>query len=236
MKSLSFALPSILAPQKRRVVDSDVILCSSEDCETEAERLQNSLIEAGYIAILLSTQADRQEEIESTITRSRALLLLQSAGVLLQPYVLLQVYSAYRASIPIVPINVQGKGYNFAQANSTLANLEMDMSTQSLQVLRYELRRQQLGLRKMKRVLKATIPNKISVPYLPNSSETQIVATIADIFDKVARLEQLENMSPLLRISSFRVSDVSRRETTESPFSRGLPSGLQMLSRRQGSQ
>eukprot|EP00966_Prymnesium_polylepis_P009061 208989-Prymnesium_polylepis.1 len=104
--------------------------------------------------------------------------------------------------MPIVPVYVNGKGYDFEAAIAMLANLDSALPAQSLTLLRRELSGPHRSLKKLKRVLMSTIPNKMSVMYSPNASESQMVATIADIFDKIARLEDSEGKSALLRVSS----------------------------------
>ena len=55
--------------------------------------------------------------------RASCLLLIQTAGVLSQPWALLALYAAARTgNLPIVCVHVENSGYDFEQARSHLGS------------------------------------------------------------------------------------------------------------------
>ena len=61
------------------------------------------------------------------VRESACLVLLQSERVLARPWCLLEVYAAIQANVPIVSLNVLGKGYDYAHVSAYLRHLDQGM-------------------------------------------------------------------------------------------------------------
>ena len=62
-----------------------------------------------------------------TVDASEALILFQTKDVLLRPFCILEVNGAIVAQVPIVALNVAGKGYNFEDMAQYLTHLDTEL-------------------------------------------------------------------------------------------------------------
>ena len=61
--------------------------------------------------------------LSDCVARSSSLILLQTADVLTRPWPLLELFTAVRHGVQIVPVLIEGKGYSFENARETLSDL-----------------------------------------------------------------------------------------------------------------
>jgi len=166
---------------------------------------------------------EQMDSFLQQVARSKLVLLLQTAHVLEQPWVLLSLYRAAICNVPMVCVVVVGSGYEFAEAKGHLTNLEEVLSESARQevsgalVRLSDLSGETHDIGTLSTKLAALVPSLISVVLNPDGSENELSATARDIRDKeralVARLSQ-EAGSPDSRASSVlerRSSSSSRR-------------------------
>ena len=55
---------------------------------------------------------------------TEVLILLQSKGVLTRPWVLLELYTAITNNVPIVALNIAGRGYDYAAEANFMLHLD----------------------------------------------------------------------------------------------------------------
>jgi len=130
--------------------------------------------------------------VEAMVRRREALdgspfvLLLQTRGVLSQPWALAAAYYAALSSIPIVCVVVNGSGYDFDGAKQHLEQLSERLDAASLEQLTAVL--SQLSppqdVSQLQQSLASLIPHIISVVYNPEGSDNKLAATVRDIRDK----------------------------------------------------
>jgi hypothetical protein len=73
--------------------------------------------------------------LEKILASSRCMLLLQTQGVLSQPWALLAMYRAAVAGIPITCVVVNGSGYNFGGAKDHFEQLSERLDVALLEQL-----------------------------------------------------------------------------------------------------
>jgi len=56
--------------------------------------------------------------MSSHLLKSECVVLLQTASVLLHPWYLVELYTALENAVPIVPVDLVGRGYDFAGKSS----------------------------------------------------------------------------------------------------------------------
>ena len=98
---------------------------SREEAGSDARLLRTALATRMQRPVFLdATDADNILEIVThEVPNAAAVVLLLTGGVLWRPWVLLELYEALRLKIPVVPILVEGRGYDFAAAKAHLGNL-----------------------------------------------------------------------------------------------------------------
>ena len=58
------------------------------------------------------------------VRNTEVLVLLQSKGVLTRPWVLLELYTAITNNVPIVALNIAGRGYDYGTEASFMLHLD----------------------------------------------------------------------------------------------------------------
>ena len=124
--------------------------------------------------------------LETDIAPSQCLLLLQTRGVLSEPWALLAAYRAALAGRPMACVVVSGGGYDFGGAKEHPEQLSERLDAESLEQLTAAL--SQLApphtVAELQTMLAALIPHIISVVYNPDGSDNELAATVRDIRDK----------------------------------------------------
>ena len=63
---------------------------------------------------------DLSQLLKKHVAKTRVLLLLQAEETLQRPFVLAEVYTAFRFGIPVIPVKLSGKGYDFDRVQARL--------------------------------------------------------------------------------------------------------------------
>ena len=144
-------------------------------------------------------QADEIRNIlEQGLAKSEVVVLLQTEGCLTRPWVLLELYEATRRRIPIIPVQLAGKGYDFKAASDFLDNLEVTLEKANpgaTAAIEAYLRGSSdeavrtAGLAEVKAAAQA-VPKLISVNLDPEGSQNQITAALRDIVQKASTKRQ----------------------------------------------
>eukprot|EP00966_Prymnesium_polylepis_P027704 640558-Prymnesium_polylepis.1 len=133
---------------------------------------------------------------------SEALVLLQTASVLTSPWVLLEICVAVKNNIPLVPVLVTGRGYDYDTAREILRDLPNELERRnpgSLAQLTQQLRRLNayerliISVKDVQQLLSDTVPNKIFVHFNPTGTDSQVFAAVRDIHDKLQALQTRTN-------------------------------------------
>ena len=179
--------------------DYAFFLCHYRDeAGCHARLLQLKLIEVlGQPVYLDATDADDiTRSISEGVAHCECLLLLQTKGILHRPFCLLEILEAVRLGIPIVPIAIEGCGYDFDEARAlcegTPAELRAKLEAASPGALAAVARRltPPVSIDQASRLLAtalATIPPIIAVSFDPAASENHLLAVVRDIREKKER-------------------------------------------------
>jgi hypothetical protein len=123
-------------------------------------------------------------KLKGHVRNSGALVIVQSAEVLQRPWCLLEIYEAIEAKVPIIAINVAGKGYDFAEATNLLMHLDTELDSinpGACDLLRSE------GVDPVDAAFKlsSVLPSVISLPFNSSASSNAIQAALADIAEGI---------------------------------------------------
>ena len=179
--------------------DYAFFLCHYRDeAGCHARLLQLKLIEKLERPVYLdATDADDITRIISEgVAHCECLLLLQTKGILNRPFCLLEILEAVRLGIPIVPVVIEGCGYDFDEARAfcegTPAELRAKLEAASPGALAAVARRltPPVSIDQASRLLAtalATIPPIIAVSFDPAASDNHVAAVVRDINEKKER-------------------------------------------------
>lgn len=169
----------------------DELVSIRSNVEVRASRVTRASIE------------DLGEHLEG-VAGSKYLLLVQTAGVLAQPWTLLALYYAHIHSIPIVCVVVQGSDYDFVAAKAHLEHLRKHLDEASFAAMNTVLGRLEppAHMRALQSTLAALIPSLISVVYNPRGSDHELAATVRDVRDKHLALCQVSS-DPARRVNKL---------------------------------
>mmetsp|Transcript_21131 Transcript_21131/g.45962 ORF Transcript_21131/g.45962 Transcript_21131/m.45962 type:complete len:749 (+) Transcript_21131:79-2325(+) len=163
-----------------------------EEAGCDARLLQLMLVRKLDRPVFLdATDADDIRKILSAgVCHSDALVLVQTAGVLHRPWCLLEVYTAIRNRVPVLPLLIEGGGYNFDEARAHLADLgaSLDRTNAGTAAALRELLASGVvplppdaapaTLEDMSLVLSKSIPFLISGAFNPAGSENHVAAAV----------------------------------------------------------
>jgi len=156
------------------------------------------------------------------IRQAECVLLLQTAGVLSELWVLLATFQAHVSGIPVVCVQVQGGGYDFGAVRSSLEGLDgalgEEMRAEMVCALGALTPPATLG--ELQSQLAAFIPNMISIVYEPDGTHNDLEATVRDIADKEKMLAKKHARTHLRRTDGRRPSALgSKSHSTTKPAS-----------------
>jgi len=151
----------------------------------EARWLQGELQERlGGKAFLDSDDLRDLRELQESVRDSEVLVVLQSASVLRRPYVLLELYTAVQAKVPIVGVALTAgeAAFDFDGAGLFLEGLEstLDAANPGSSAV---LTKAGVRLADASRVLASTVPHVISIALNQGASRNVLNATLADIVE-----------------------------------------------------
>uniref|UniRef100_A0A7S4F2G1 TIR domain-containing protein n=2 Tax=Chrysotila carterae TaxID=13221 RepID=A0A7S4F2G1_CHRCT len=159
-------------------------------------KLRDSLLEPCYLDA--SDATDVRKIIDEGVARSSVVLLLQTAKVLERPWVLLELHEAVERGIPIVPINIQGGGYDFDAARNFLSDMENELKkvdVGALKVLKKELNARGFDVQHLQESLLETVLTAISIKFDPAGSDNHIDAVVSDVLKRGGALLQTQPAS-----------------------------------------
>ena len=174
-----------------------------------------------------ATDADDIKKILNVgVVNSDVLLLVQTKNVLTRPWCLLELYTAVRNNVPVLPLVVEGGGYDFHQARMLLGRLETALeeanpgATQTLRelladgVVPVPPNTEPPSISDMSARLSTTIPFLISGQYDPAASDKQHEASMQDIVQRHLRAIKAEARR---RSSLVGAPHATQREGSASP-------------------
>ena len=137
-----------------------------------------------------SDSDDLRRLLAEDVCGSRALPLLQTRDVLVRPWPLLELFVGVRTGKQIVPVYVEGKGYSFEDARTTMQDLAATIERRNpggLQELEFQLQQlpEPATVEELQQALAQTLPNAISVRFDPAGTDNHLNAVVLDIIDKV---------------------------------------------------
>jgi hypothetical protein len=187
----STSLWALTKPLRRpsATAESCVAIVYEPDAAAHAARLregmERTLKQQCNIHVPLTVEA-MVLSLGTMVASSRYVLLVQTRGVLSQPWALLAVYFAAHARIPIVCVVVDHSGYDFANAKQHLEQLGERLDAASLEQLTTALSHLSPphDMPALQKTIASSIPHIISVVYHPEGSDHKLAATVRDVRDK----------------------------------------------------
>ena len=117
-----------------------------------------------------------------------------ASQVLTRPFVLLEIYTALKLGIPVVPVVISeedhpGHGYDFDEAKSLLANLSRALEGRNpgaIGLMNEHLAAYEETVEHVSALLADTLPNIISIMLAPSGTTNHWNAVLADVLDKIS--------------------------------------------------
>ena len=122
---------------------------------------------------------------------TRGVMLLQTQSVLRNAVRLLQLFEAVRQRHPLVCVNVEGGGYDFAKVKPLLLSLAKELPPGEVATLRTELLSHGNGVGQLGITISGAVPYVISVFLNPAANDVVMEAAIKDILDQLKRSSEL---------------------------------------------
>jgi hypothetical protein len=199
-----------------RSAGSHVAILHEPDAAADAARLQDGMQRTigqrcdGSIPTTVEAMVHR---LEKQVASSPYVLLLQTRGVLYQPWALLAAYRAALAGKSMACVVVSGSGYDFGGAKHHLETLSERLDAASLEQIVNVLSQfsPPRHLPALQRTLATLIPHIISVVYHPQGSDNELAATVHDIRDKQSLLARGKSGRGLIR----QLTIVTRRTSSD---------------------
>ncbi len=120
------------------------------------------------------------------VKRSNVMLVLQTKDVLKRPWCVLEVYTAIKHQIPIVTVQIEGRGYDYEKTEHYLNNLDSLIDDGSRAVL---VRNQCSDIIDVAYWLSSVIPHSLSRKYDPAATEDLFEGAIKSIAKAVRLVE-----------------------------------------------
>jgi hypothetical protein len=166
------------------------------ECGTEARLVQQNLkpilerepVEGASNEVFLdSDDLSDLRNLLVHVRQSKALVLLQSKGVLTRPWVIAELYTAVTSDVPIVALNVRNSyAYDYAEALDFLMffDQEIDIANPGAAQLLIDMG---VDPEDVAYRLSDCLPNIISTDFNPNASEKVIQASLEDLVDSIRK-------------------------------------------------
>ena len=114
-----------------------------------------------------------------TVKRADAVVVLQTRSVLLQPWLLCELFEACRGGVPLVTVHLRGGGHDHEHAKRCLAQLLTELEAQrpgALAALRELLEPRSLTVDELQRCVSSVLPRIISVEISLEGTENHVRA------------------------------------------------------------
>ena len=128
------------------------------------------------------------DELEAHVRSSEVLVLCQTEKVLTRPWCVLELVTALDAGVPIVGLTLQGKGYDFAEAEHYLANIDTKLDKINPGGSKL-LESKGVNMQEAAHKLSNAIPKIISMELNTGASRNVLKATIDDLVETVEGAE-----------------------------------------------
>lgn len=181
--------------QAAQYISSSVYIVHATNAHEDAARLQ-ALMERVVLQRCYCEAPDTLERMVAClnlVAQAKYVILLQTKEVLSETWALLATYRASLAGVPLVCVAVEGGGYAFHEARGQLQALDSGahLSAEALTMLQHVLTRfsPPSDVRSLQERLATLVPAIISVVYHPQGTSNEGAATVHDIQDKRALLQ-----------------------------------------------
>ena len=127
------------------------------------------------------------EQMAPCLERVAQFVLLQTGGVLDEPWTLLALYRAHLCGVPLCCVLVEGADYDFRAAWQHLSGLESRLAASALEEMRAVLASltPPADVAMLQSALAPLLPSLISVSFHPDGAESELAATVRDVRDKL---------------------------------------------------
>eukprot|EP00966_Prymnesium_polylepis_P241027 5574583-Prymnesium_polylepis.1 len=143
-----------------------------------------------------STLRDLRQLIVEGLLKSDVFILLLTRGVLTRPWCLIEIYEAWVHGIPIVPVEISGGGFSFADMHAYVSELPLRMGKEDpagLAVLQRELGMTPIGHLQAAIVTvlgNARTSNRSTLVWNSSAGDQAMVASLKDIVDRMAEVTE----------------------------------------------
>ena len=123
--------------------------------------------------------------------QSACLVLFQTNGVLLRPWVILEVCTAVQSRVPIVALRIRGKGYDYGKTTKQLTFLDTELDRLNpgacATLLEHGVEPAVAAF-----TLSKVVPNIISIELDSSASENMLEATLKDVMEQMQKAQPVE--------------------------------------------
>ncbi|MFL2885600.1 MAG: hypothetical protein ACJZ48_01490 [Candidatus Pelagibacterales bacterium] len=184
---------------KRRKPTDDApalhLVCCTDEALNDARVLQTELAMAldRFVSISVPKPDDAPSAPSLAAARSaEAVAVLLTKGVLHEPAALLEIYAAAAQGKTIVPICLQGRGYDFKEAGEHLHQLATRLGQPKLAQLQHGLEattttddERGASVDALRATLAATLPRIIAVNWEPEGGKHQLDAAVTNVLGRL---------------------------------------------------
>ena len=132
-----------------------------------------------------STLSDLRDLVSQGIHKSDAIVLLATKGVLARPWCLIELLEATRKKLPILVVEIAGRGFDRTEAQNFVTELEAEMAEPSLNLLRKHIGP---DLAELKGACLEMLDSQEELLVLdPHAGDSQLVAMMKDVVEMLAQ-------------------------------------------------
>lgn len=202
------------------------ILCNTDEALNDARVLQTET--AMTLGKMVSTNGAPVD-----VDDVDAVAVLLTKNVLYDPGVLVQMYKGIVANLPLVPVCLIGRGYDYASASIHLADLAPGLGADKYAELADRLEKEldsegkPATVEALQTAIAGTLPRIIAVNWEPEAGKNQLDATVNNVVSRVKTVElkpvpalKLGGiLSATRKLSSARKGSSTDRSGTSDPLS-----------------
>eukprot|EP00966_Prymnesium_polylepis_P322371 7378638-Prymnesium_polylepis.1 len=131
-----------------------------------------------------SALSDLRELVGKGVLASDAIVLLATKGVLTRPWCLVELLEASRKKIPIVVVNIAGRGFDRDEARAFVTRLEAEMAKPGLDLLHKIIGPDLTELRDV--CLDILNTDEEFLVLDPRAGDSELVAMMKDVVERLA--------------------------------------------------
>jgi len=132
-----------------------------------------------------STLNDLRNLVSEGVHKSDALILLATKGVLSRPWCLIELLEAWRKRLPIIVVEIAGRGFNREEARDFMTTLETEMAAPALDLL-FSIIGPDLTELKDACLQILNVDEEFLV-LNPHAGDSELVAMMKDVVEKLAQ-------------------------------------------------